>query len=243
MSRYIEFLQMSGDGEQVREIELGDGLTALRVSSGRLLEPVRDELVEELRSLWSSSLSRDIDDPLVVQDAEKYPFAEDNRVMLVLEGDRLAAIYLYSPVEYRGMKGVDIDICLVREEYQGRGIMPKLIRESIEETGAVFFKSHTQNPHMVQVYRRFAPKGYLYPIDGEVAGQGAEMARELCGKPDKFETPIMMEKSFYGGGSPLYGDRRERMAGQRDVKDFFEKNVDFQAGDAILLIGFMPDRF
>ena len=223
MSRYIEFLQMSCDGEQVREIELEDGLMVLGVQSGSLIEPIRDELVGELRSLWSSSLSRDIDDPLVVEDAEKYPFAEDNRVMLVLDGDRLAAIYLYSPVEYRGMKGVDIDICLVREEYQGRGIMPKLIRESIEETGAVFFKSHTQNPHMVQVYRRFSPKGYLYPIDGEVAGQGAEMARELCAKPDKFEAPTMMEKSFYGGGSPLYGDRRERMAGQGDVRDFFEK--------------------
>ena len=239
----MECLQTLRGGEQVREIDLGDGLMVLGVQSGRLLEPVRDELIDGLRSLWSSSLSRDIDDPLVVEDAEKYPFAEDNRVMLVLDGDRLSGIYLYSPVEYRGMKGVDIDICLVREEYQGRGIMPKLIRESIEETGAVFFKSHTQNPHMVQVFRRFAPKGYLFPIDGEVAGQGAKMARELCGKPDKFETPVMMEKSFYGGGSPLYGDRKERVAGQGDVGDFFEKNVDFQAGDAILLIGFMPDRF
>lgn len=207
--------------------------------NGELLETYREELLPKLVSLWSSALSRTKDDSLVVEDAGKYPFEDRFKVLLVVKDDDVAAIYLYTSLEYQGVKGVNVNICLIDERYQGKGLMKKLIRKSIEDTKAVFMKFNTQNEHMVAVARSFCPSGLLFPIDGEVSGGGAEMAEFFSGKREEFEVSTMVQKKMYGNGSPLYGDRLERRSVHEDIRNFFDNNIDFKNGDAVMVIGFI----
>lgn len=211
--------------------------------SGSELTPFTEVLMPDLIRVWGSALSRSDDDPLVVEDSAKYPFVNTNSLFLVEDQDGLAAIYLYHPIEYQGMRGVYVNICLVDQEHQGQGLMKRLIQASIERTEAKFLCLHTQNPHMVRTVRSFCPEGYLFPIDSSVSGQGLELAQLFCHNAQQFDGPVMIERGMYLGGNPLYGDRRERRTTDVDIEAFFENNVDFQKGDSVLVIGFLPDRF
>jgi hypothetical protein len=115
--------------------------------------------------------------------------------------------------------------------------MPKLIAKSIDDLDVSHLTFHTQNQHMVQAVRRFCPKDRLFPIDGNVPEDVKEMGISFAKYPERYDSNLMVEKKFYVEGSPLYGDKKERISSHEDIKLFFEQNVNFQEGDSVLVIG------
>ncbi|MEK7497638.1 MAG: hypothetical protein AAB656_01835 [Patescibacteria group bacterium] len=234
-----------------REIEgtIPAGLKHFRFKSGSEFSYIKSYILPYIIPLWASALSRPMDDQLVLEDSIKHPFDEYFFVDLVLN-DRInekeaAAIYIYKAIQYKQITGLNVHICLVHEDYQGYGLMNKLIRSSIDTTQAQFLTLHTQNQHMVQAVRSFCPKGFLFPIDGIPPlgiRQMADSIEKESNKP-KYDENVMVIRGMFGAGTPLYGDRKERIGNHTDIRTFFLNNVNFQKGDGVLIIGLIPPTF
>ena len=225
--------------EQYKERPLGNGEMVYGFASGSQVEIVMPTLYPLLLPMWGSALSRPITDPLVVEDARVHPVKPTSRMKMVVDREGVGAVYLYKEKEYQGLVGLGIGICLVHERLQGRGVMRELISRSIGEMVPDFFILHTQNVNMAETVRNFAPQGCLFPFDGVTCDMG-QMASSFCHHPEKFDTERMIERGFYCGGNPLYGDKRERSGRHEDINNFFRTHVNFQGGDSVLIIGLIP---
>lgn len=225
------------------EIEgvLNDSLKTYYFDKGSHLEQIRDSVSPKLKALWADALNRDIDDNLVIEDSGLYPFKEDKEVILV-ENDReeFVGIYTFFPFHFKKLEGVNVNICLLKENYQGKGVIPKLIDYSFDKHEARFFCLRTQNARMVKAMRKFCPEGYMFPIDDKVAGGGLELARDVSVGED-FDDEVLVERGLYAGGKPLYGDSEVKLSSDERINEYFNYHVNYHKGDALLLIGVLRE--
>lgn len=215
---------------------------AYSFSSGGEILAAKERLAPRFVSLWASSLSRNVDDPLVLRDSDTYPYGDDSLIIVEDKANgNFAAIFLYrtlSSDEFPSQhNGLYLHICLVNKRYQGKGLTSRLIARTLSQTKAEYIALHTQNEYMVQTLRKFIPKGRLFPIDGTLPTE-YDIARRLhTSKPENYDESVMVERGLYAHAEPLYGDRKERHSTHPDIREFFQKNVDFQHGDSVLVIG------
>ncbi|QQG41372.1 MAG: hypothetical protein HYV90_04410 [Candidatus Woesebacteria bacterium] len=106
-----------------------------------------------------------------------------------------------------------------------------------DKTKPGFISLMTQNEHMVQTLRPFCPPGSLYPIDGKPPEEILAIANNLIPHESNFDKNTFVWKRVYSNGSPLYGDRMERHSNHPEIRNYFEKNINFQDGDAVLIVG------
>lgn len=211
--------------------------------NGEELLPIKELVLPKLVPLWADALNREETDTLVVEDSSKYPFEAKNRVMLVEDANKeFAAVFLYHPVQYKEVAGLGLGICLVPKRYQGHGLMNQLIADRIGAIKPRFLSCHTQNQMMVAAVRKFCPQGYLYPIDGQIPEDVVQMGKDMSPDLEKYDSESMVERGFYCKGNPLYGDRQEWITKDQSIRYFFARHVDFQKGDSIRIIGFIPQN-
>lgn len=224
---------------------LSENFKVMSFRSGVDLLPIKPSLAPKLVKLWASALSRDLNDRLVLEDSEEYPFRENNSVILVQDRNNsdLVSIFLYRPIlnntDSSKANGIYLNICLVDERYQWKGLTSSLTQMAIREFQPEFLVLHSQNEIMVQTLRKFCPKGSLFPIDGNLPNDYNFLTQQFTKIPSNFDPSTLVEKSLYCNGAPLCGDRLERHSNHEDIRNFFEKNVDFQKGDSVLVIGFL----
>lgn len=214
-------------------------------TSGEALLPIKSEISAKLIKLWSSALARDVSDPLVLEDSEKYSFKDDDMAIVVVDSNNtdFASIFLYRRLfnaeNSQTPEGIYLNICLVDQRYQGKGITSKLIQKSIEDIRPKYLVLHTQNELMVQTLRKFVTKGNLFPIDGQLPTELDFLKTKHTENLDNFNPITMIENSLYCKGNPLLGDRIERHSVHQDIREFFQNNVNFQRGDAVLVVGIL----
>jgi len=211
----------------------------LFVVKGSDLLPYRQSIVPRLNKLWTSALKRDSNDELVIKDSTTYPFSEKHRVFLVQDNTNkdVVAIYTHRKEIVENISILKIGICLVHSNFQGKGIIGKLIEQSIKDLDTNILSFHTQNQHMVRAVRKFCPPGNLFPVDGNIPNEIKEIGVKMAKYPERFDADHMIERKFYLEGNPLYGDRKEIVNKSKTISNFFETNVDFQNGDSLLVIG------
>jgi hypothetical protein len=165
-------------------------------------------------------------------------FAPENRVYLVTKDQlEISAIFLHKIKKYKDIIGLGVGICLVHQDLQGRGIMAQLITKAIKDIDVKFLVYHTQNQHMVAVGRKFCPIGRLFPVDGDIPDTVLDMGETFRHVPELYDRAHMIERNFYLDGNPLYGDRKEKISQHPEIADFFQRQVKFQNGDAVLVVG------
>jgi len=222
-----------------QDLQLYPGLRVFSFPSGDNLLPLKSDLSPKFEKLWASALSRQIDDKLVIDDSAVFPYLPTDKV-IILQNDKqeIPVFFSYREIETpKNGLGLYLHICLIDQAYQGKGLAKKVLAHVINLTNAKYIALTTQNEHMVQTLRPFCQKGNLYPIDAAPDEDMGEIASILISNKAGFNVDTFIRKSVYANGSPLYGDRVERHSNHEDIRNYFIKNVDFQKGDALLVIG------
>lgn len=213
-------------------------LKAFSFTNGGQLLPFKEILGPKFQRLWASALSRPLDDNLVMEDSSEYPYLSKDKIIIIKDDkSEIPVFFSYRDVITPGDMGLYFHICLVDKEYQGMGLTTSLIKYAINESKPKFIALMTQNQHMVQTLRPFCPSGLLFPIDGSPPDDLKAIANILIANKPDFNENTFVWKGVYSDGSPLYGDRAERRSNHPEIRDYFEKNVNFQNGDAVLIIG------
>jgi len=213
-------------------------LKAFSFTSGEQLLPFKEMLNPKFQKLWASALSRSSTDNLVIEDSSEYPYLPTDKVIIIKNSQgEIPVLFSYRDVATTDSRGLYLHICLVDKKYQGMGLMRALTKYVIDKTKPEFISLMTQNEHMVQTLRPFCPPGSLYPIDGKPPEKILAIANNLIPHESNFDKNTFVWKRVYSNGSPLYGDRMERHSNHPEIRNYFEKNINFQDGDAVLIVG------
>lgn len=226
------------------DIDLNTDLQTFSFTNGEQLLPFKEYLEPKFQKLWASALSREPDDKLVIEDSAIFPYAPTDHIIITQNPlIEFPVFFSYRDlVAPNGDAGIYLHICLIDQKYQGKGIVKKFLSQVIEKTNSKFVALTTQNEHMVQALRPFCPIGSLFPIDGMPPDEIKIIADNLMTNKANFDQNTFVIKGVYSNGSPLYGDRVERHTKHTDVRSYFEKNVDFQKGDAVLVVGKISNK-
>lgn len=226
------------------DLKLGENLQTYSFTNGVELAPFRKTFSLKFQKLWASALARDLEDNLVIEDSALYPYAPTDRVIILQNDMKEIPVFLSyrDIVAPNDLVGIYLHICLIDEKYQGKGLARTLLEHIIEKSDANFIALTTQNEHMVQALRPFCPQGLLFPVDGNPPDEIKAIANSLVANKTNFDEKTFVRKSVYSNGSPLYGDRLERHTTHKDIRSFFETNINFQEGDAVLIIGILKNE-
>jgi len=178
------------------------------------------------------------------QSLEGESFCEDVRSH-ILGSPELYLVYLgksciaFAAIENLKAEGIPVlylSGLVVKADYQGNGLMKKLITYEVKESKPEILVARTQNPCILDLMKGFCKKDVLYPYSGIPQGKCRFVADFLSSrflKMKNFNPGALIDIGTYG--RCLYGNGMPKSYYQ-ESNNFFER-INSERGDSILFIG------
>lgn len=125
---------------------------------------------------------------------------------------------------------------VVKAEYQGNGLMKKLITYEVKESKPKILAARTQNPCILDLMKGFCKKDALYPYSG-IPQEKCRLVSDFLSlrflKMKNFNPKTLIDIGTYG--RCLYRNGVPKSYYQ-ESNDFFER-INSKRGDSILFVG------